>query len=202
MERTFHDEGSFYQACERSDWRLSWIVEVQEKARRKNQMLFSKESAVLQELILLIAKQNHRTMVLWAFEFADEMVRKLVERYPGEPRPGAAVAAAKEWASGEIKMPAAKQAILQVHALAKEIDSPEDIALCHAVGQACGVVHANGHALGFPIYDLTAIVRRCGVEHCVDAVEERVQNYIERIYYWQENYEHYPVKWAGFMLRD
>ena len=36
-------------------------------------------------------------------------------------------------------MRAAQRAILDVHAFAKEIKSLEDIALCHAIGQACGV---------------------------------------------------------------
>ena len=50
-------------------------------------------------------------------------------------------------------MPQAKAAILACHALAREWDSPEDIALCHAVGQGCSVVHTAGHAMGYPIYE-------------------------------------------------
>ncbi|WP_051571951.1 putative immunity protein [Ruminiclostridium cellobioparum] len=111
----------------------------------------------------MIQEQNHRTMVLWAFEFADETAQKLFERYPNKKRLGSAVLTSKDWAAGKVKMPVAKRAILQAHAVAKEIDSLEDIALCHAIGQACGVVHANGHAIGFPIYDLTAIIRKYGV---------------------------------------
>ncbi len=100
---------------------------------------------------------------MWAFEFADETAQKLFERYPNKKRLGSAVLTSKDWAAGKVKMPVAKRAILQAHAVAKEIDSLEDIALCHAIGQACGVVHANGHAIGFPIYDLTAIIRKYGV---------------------------------------
>lgn len=181
---------------------MNWVDEVQGRIKRKNQILFSKDSAFLQEIILLIEKQNHRTMVLWAFEFADEAVRKLLERYPDEARPGEAVAMSKAWAAGKVKMPIAKHAILQAHAFAKEIDSLEDIALCHAIGQACGVVHATGHAIGFPIYDLTAVIRRYGIEDCAQFVEERKRHYLERIYYWQENYRNYSGEWADFMIKD
>lgn len=181
---------------------LDWIDEVRERIKRKNQVLFSKNSEFLQDLILLIEEQKHQPMVLWAFEFADETVDKLCERYPTETRPREAVVLSKEWAAGKVKMPVVKHAILQVHTFAKEIDSLEDIALCHAIGQACGVVHANGHALGFPVYDLTAIVRHYGVDNCKDAVEKRISQYIERILYWQDNYKNYPHEWADFMKKN
>ena len=139
-------------------------------------------------------------MVLWAFEFADETVQKLTARYPGEKRFEEAVSVTKDWASGKVKMPLAKQAILQVHAVAKEINSLEDIALCHAIGQACGVVHTSGHSLGFPVYDLTAIIRRYGIDNCKEPVEKRKKQYIERILYWRENHSTYPCEWADFMF--
>ncbi len=179
---------------------MNWIAEAQGRIKRKNQVLFAKDSEFLQDLIRLIQEQNHKTMVLWACEFADETVQKLTARYPGEKRFEEAVTASKDWAAGKVKMPFAKQAILQVHAVAKEITSLEDIALCHAIGQACGVVHANGHALGFPVYDLTAIIRRCGIDECKEPVEKRKEQYIERIHYWKANHSTYPCQWAAFMM--
>lgn len=181
---------------------MDWINEVENRIKRKNQVLFSKDSEFLENLAVLIQEQNHQTMVLWAFEFADEAASRLRERYPNEHRPEEAVAVSKAWASGKVKMPVAQRAILQAHAFAKEIGSPVDIALCHAVGQACGTVHANGHALGFPIYELTAIIRSYGVPECKEAVEKRKQQYMDRIYYWRENHKSHPCEWAGFMLKD
>lgn len=181
---------------------MNWLDEVRDRIKRKNQVLFAKDSEFLQDLIQLIQEQDHRTMVLWAFEFADETVQKLSARYPNEKRFEEAVTATKDWAAGKVKMPYAKQAILHVHAVAKEISSPEDIALCHAVGQACGVVHANGHAIGFPVYDLTAIIRRVGVDECREVIENRKEQYIERIHYWRVNYLTYPYEWAAFLTAD
>ena len=178
---------------------MNWIDEVQSRMKRKSQILFAKNSGFLADLAALIQEQNHRTMVLWAFEYADDTVRRLLERYPNEKRLESAVLTSKAWAAGEVKMPAAKRAILQAHAVAKEIVSLEDKALCHAVGQACGVVHTIGHAIGFPIYELTAIVRHYGVPECKEAVEERKQQYIEKIYYWRDHYMDYSGEWAGFM---
>ena len=181
---------------------MDWLNEVQNRIKKGNQILFSKKSEFLADLTALIQEQNHRTMVLWAFELADETVQKLLERYPNEKRLSAAVPVSKAWAAGKVKMPVAQRAILQAHAVAKEIDSLEDRALCHAVGQACGVVHTSGHAVGFPIYDLTAIIRRYGIPECKTVVEARKRQYIERIYYWREHNKEYPREWAGFMAAD
>lgn len=181
---------------------MNWLSEVQQRIKRKNQILLAKDSEFLADLAVLIQEQNHRTMVLWAFEFADETVQKLYERYPNEKRLEYAVLTSKDWAAGKVKMPVAKRAILQAHAVAKEINSLEDIALCHAIGQACGVVHATGHAIGFSIYDLTAIIRHFGVPECKRNVEERKHQYMERLFYWKEHYKEYPYEWADYMMAD
>ena len=135
-----------------------WLAEVKAKAKRKNQILFSKDSLLLTDLCQLIARANRRALILWALELAEETARELAEKYPEDHRPLDAIAASRAWASGEIKMPIAKQAILNCHAMAKELENPTDIARCHAVGQACSVVHTVGHALGYPMYELTAII--------------------------------------------
>lgn len=181
---------------------MDWTCEVEHKLKRKNQILFSLDNPLLESLAELIEHQNHRTMVLWAFELADETAQILSERYPGEQRFEAAVSISKEWAEGKVKMPVAKRAILDVHAVAKEIESPEDSALCHAIGQACGVVHAKGHALGFPVYELTALVRRYGVSDSKEHIEKRVRYYEDRVIYWSEHHESLTREWADFMLKD
>ena len=98
-------------------------------------------------------------------------------------------------------MPLAKREILNCHAFAKQIVSLEDIALYHAVGQACGVVHAKGHAMGFPVYDLTAMIHCFGIENCKEQIEDRKQIYIDKIIYWKQNHKEYSGTWADFMLK-
>jgi hypothetical protein len=178
---------------------MNWVNDINRKLN--NKVLFSKDHYVLQELNELISTNNHRTMVLWAFDFVEETVQKVRKHYPDEMRPRIALDLSKDWAMGLVKMPIAKIAILNVHSFAKEITSEEDIALCHAIGQGCGVVHAKGHAIGFPVYDLTAIIRHYGINDCKIPVEERIKQYIERIYYWNTQYPQYD-KWANFMYKD
>ena len=150
---------------------------------------------------MLLREQSHRIVVLWALDFAAESVAKLEEKYSDEPRPRAALEAARAWAEGKIKMRLAQRKILDCHAFAKEIDSKEDIALCHAIGQACAVVHTVGHAMGYPMYELSAIIYRLGVENCSEAVERRKQEYIQKLFYWTEHVGDYEGEWADFMLK-
>jgi hypothetical protein len=178
------------------------LDDVRDKIKKKNQIFFAKNSEFLQDLTALIKVQNHKAMVLWAFEFADETAQKLLQKYPNEMRPHQAVLMRKSWAAGKVKMPVAQRAILDAHAFAKEISEPENIALCHAIGQACGTVHATGHAIGFPIYELTAIIKRYGLDSCREPVEKRKRLYIERIAYWRDNYEAYLCEWADFMTTE
>ena len=180
---------------------MDWLDEARIKLKRKNQVLFAKDAEFLQDLTMLFREQNHRVMVLWALDLAAGSVAQLEEAYPDEPRPKEALEAARAWAAGKIKMRLAQRKILDCHALAKELDSREDIALCHAVGQACAVVHTAGHAIGYPMYDLSAIVYRLGIENCADAVEQRKREYIDRLFYWGEHSDDYEGEWAQFMLK-
>ena len=165
---------------------MDWLDEVRTKLRRKNQVLFAKDAAFLRDLAVLLREQSHRTMALWALDLAAESVAKLEEKYPDEPRPREALEAAWAWAEGKIKMRLAQRKILDCHAFAKELGSKEDIALCHAIGQACAVVHTAGHAMGYPMYELSAIVYRLGIENCREAVEQWRQEYIQKLFYWNK----------------
>ena len=178
-----------------------WLAEVSAKAKRRNQILFSKESFLLDNLRHLIDQANRRVLILWALELAEDTVLQLAERYPEDLRPEEAIAASRAWAAGEIKMPIAKRAILNCHAMAKELTDSADIARFHAVGQACSVVHTAGHALGYPLYELTAIVLEQGLDNYRDAVEHRVMYYEQRLRYWMEHEKTCQVNWAGFLKK-
>lgn len=176
-----------------------WLAEVSAKAKRHNQILFSKDSLLLDNLRHLTDQANRRVLTLWALELAEETVLLLTERYPEDLRPGEAIAASRAWAAGEIKMSIAKRAILNCHAMAKELTDPADISRCHAVGQACSVIHTVGHALGYPMYELTAIVLEHGLENCRDPIEQRVMYYEQRLRYWTEYEKTCQLNWAGFL---
>lgn len=177
-----------------------WLTEVKAKAKRKNQIFFSKDSLLLDGLRQLVEQTNRRALVLWTLELAEETAVQLEAKYP-DHRPGEAVEAAHAWAKGEIKMPIAKRAILNCHAMAKELNDQADIARCHAVGQACSTVHTVGHALGYPMYELTAIVLESGLDACRDAVQQRVAHYTERLLYWRGREPNHPGSWANFLRK-
>ena len=178
---------------------MDWMEEAAAKLKRKNQVLFVKDSEYLQDLVSLFQGKNHRVMALWAFDLAAGSIAELEKKYPEEQRPREALAAARDWAAGKIKMRWAQRKILDCHAFAKEIEAKDDIASCHAIGQACAVVHTAGHAIGYPVYDLTAVIYRLGMENCAKAVEKRKQDYIDRLLYWRAHCDDYRGEWAPFM---
>ena len=98
---------------------MDWIDEVSVRLKKKNQVLFSKNSEYMQDLMMLFATQSHRVMALWAFDFASESISKLEKKYPEEKRPREALEAVKDWASGKIKMRLAQRKILDCHAICK-----------------------------------------------------------------------------------
>ena len=145
--------------------------------RRGNRLLFNRNSACLQPLLADFRRESRRALVCWALARAESPVALLASRYPKDGRPMDALRLSRLWAEGKIKMPLARQAILQVHAMAREVSSPADEALCHAVGQGCAAVHAEDHAIGLALYELTAIVLDRGLDQCEAAVEARIAAY-------------------------
>ena len=135
----------------------------------------------------------------WALEAVKEPAARL-EALTGSDIPGRTLAAARCWAAGEITMPVAKREILLCHHLAAEMQEPEAVALCHAVGQACSVIHTPRHGMGLPVYELTALVRRYGLPEGAEAVEERVEAYA-RLLAAQPEEAGPGEKWAAFLLR-
>lgn len=176
------------------------LTDMKIKWKRKNQILFSRESACLQDLLADIKKQSHQTLVLWALKFVEEIVITLENKYPDDNRPRVAIEKTRQWARGDIKMPEAKKAILAVHAMAKDITDVSDQALCHAVGQGCGTVHVETHAIGLVVYELTAIVRRYGLDDCEQMLIKRINEY--QTYLLECAKKTHQYQWAKFISDD
>lgn len=175
--------------------------DVAQRIARKNQILFSRDSTCLKELLGLMAQQDHRTLILWALDCARGPVKTIEARCPDEKRPSHCIERCSAWAKGEIKMPEAKRAILAAHQAAKELDDAVCAALCHAVGQAGAAVHTPRHAPGLPIYELTAVVLEQKGEHYEELVLTKIRYYIERLAYWQSKASLDERQWAGFLMK-
>lgn len=176
--------------------------DVEARIKKGNQLLFSRESACLQELIEGLGKQNHRTVILWALDCAQIPLAEIETEYPFEQRPRRCLQIGAQWAQGKVKMPEAKKAILACHAVAKTIDDPAMIALCHAIGQAAASVHTETHALGLAIYELTALVIRSKDIDWINPVSEKLAYYTQRLSYWAENTDKETREWASFLSDD
>lgn len=178
------------------------LEDVRIKYEKKNKILFSRDSKCLQGLLDLIRKQKHRTIVMWAFISIEDIYNELIKKYPNEDRLERGISLCKAWSRGDIKMPVAKKALLDIHAIAKEIDNPYDIALFHAIGQGCATVHVETHAIGLVMYELTAIVLKYGIDNCEEAILSKINKYIINLKLCEKEIINNKDKWASFLLND
>lgn len=177
------------------------MTDVRARYRRGNRLLFTRESPCLQELLVCIRQESRRTLVCWALTSAEQPVELLAARYPEDNRPREALMLSRLWAEGSVKMPLARKTILQVHAMAREARTPADEALCHAVGQGCSAVHAEDHAIGLALYELTAIVREQGLDSCEAAIGARVAEYMACLAESRAAAMEPGRSWAGFLMK-
>lgn len=179
------------------------FLDVAIKIKKKNQILFSRESKCLYNLRSLICEQKHLTLVLWVFDCLGIPLSELMLRHPEEIDIQKAYDLCLLWAEGKIKMPIARRSILDCHAVAKRLNNPYDIALCHAIGQGCATVHVETHALGLVFYELTAIVIKQGYSNYEIDLMTKINYYEERLRWWQNNIQRYETEktWADFLVR-
>lgn len=101
-------------------------------------------------------KSDHRSLVLWATDCADHVLRYFEEKYPRDNRPRKAVEAGRAWVRGEIAMSEARAAASAAHAAARDADQAAPRAAARAAGQAAATAHAAGHARHAATYAATA----------------------------------------------
>lgn len=122
--------------------------------------LGSRGSPYIQPLAQLLAAQDKTTVASWCIGYAQEHLLPIYETaYPGDARPRHALAAARDWLAGRVKLPAVKHIILnECHAAAREAEAnPAAQAAARACGQAASCIHTPGHALGIVFYGTAAI---------------------------------------------
>lgn len=159
-------------------------------------ILFTRDSPCLSRLSEDLNAADRRTVVIWALENAARVADVLEASHPDDPRPSAAVSACISWSMGDVLMPVAKRAILDVHTMARDMDDPADAALCHAVGQGCSCVHTPKHALGLPVYELTAAFLRSGGDQ--SSIERIMDAYLDTLGRAVSEAQK-PRIWAGFL---
>lgn len=178
------------------------FLDVEEKIRRNNKILFSRDSVCLQKLIRLIEVQKHRTIVMWALDCAYLTLKEFEAKYPHEIRPRICLGLCEKWAKGQIKMPIAKRAILDSHTVAKEINDLEYGLLCQSIAHAGATVHVETHALGLIFYELTSIIIKLNKVNYYETIKDKLGFYYNRLKYWEQNINSYQGEWASFLLDD
>jgi len=121
---------------------------------KPRKMLSDLDAAYIQSLMKLIQTQSKTTLVVWAVDYAERILLPLWSKhYPDDRRLQNALNAAREWLSGEIKLPQAKKVILDCHAAAREAEgNPVAQAAARAVGQCASTIHSPRHCIGLPLY--------------------------------------------------
>ena len=121
-------------------------------------------------------EQDHRSLVLWAADCAEQVLPYFEEKYPQDDRPRKAIEAGRAWVRGEIKISQARAAAFAAHAAARDAADAAAIAAARSTGHAAATAHVPDHARHAANYAVTAAT--CAAIPGADsAAEERDRQY-------------------------
>jgi hypothetical protein len=102
-----------------------------------------------------LTDSDHHLLALWAALCAEHVLHLFESAQPSDPRPRQAIAQARAWVRGEIRMSQAREAAGHAMGAARElIGAPRHAA--YAAGQAAAVAHVAAHELGAAAYAIKA----------------------------------------------
>ncbi len=103
-----------------------------------------------------LSDEHHRLLALWAAECTEHVLPLFEQARPDDPRPRRAIALARAWTRGEVKMTQAREAAGEANDAARELSgAPRHAA--HSAGQAAAVPHVAAHYLGAAAYAIKAV---------------------------------------------
>lgn len=104
-------------------------------------------------------EQDHRSLAIWATDYAEKILPFFEKAYPKDDRPRKAIEACRTWVrTGVFKMADIRGASLAAHAAAR--DAKENDAACfaaRAAGQTAATPHVPQHAFGAFYYGFKAV---------------------------------------------
>ena len=103
-----------------------------------------------------VSEREHKSLVRWAADCAEHVLRFFEQEYPDDNRPREAIEAARAWANDELTTGEARRAALAAHAAAREAGNDAAIAAARSTGHAAGTAHVTGHARHAADYALDA----------------------------------------------
>lgn len=114
------------------------------------------DTSINKSIVELLSKQDHRTLVLWATDCAENVLPYFEEKYPKDSRPRKAIEVGRAWLRGEIAMSEARTAAFATHAAARDTNQAAACATARAAGHAAATVHVAGHAVHAATYAANA----------------------------------------------
>jgi hypothetical protein len=104
----------------------------------------------------MLTEPHHHLLALWAAACAEHVLALFESARPDDPRPRVAIAHARAWARGGVKMMQARKAAGHAQAAARDLRrAPRHAA--YAAGQAAVVPHVAAHELGAAAYAIKAV---------------------------------------------
>jgi len=89
---------------------------------------------------------EHKLLGIWAADCAEHVLPNFEVYYPKDDRPRQAIAAARAWVLGNLKVTEARKFALAAHAAARNATRPESIAAARSAGHAAATAHVPSHA--------------------------------------------------------
>jgi hypothetical protein len=102
-----------------------------------------------------LTDSDHRLLALWAASCAEHVLDLFESAQPEDPRPRQAIAHARDWVRGDVRMTQARAAAGHAMAAARDLRGAARHA-AYAAGQAGVVAHVAAHELGAAAYAIKA----------------------------------------------
>jgi hypothetical protein len=102
-----------------------------------------------------LTDSHHQLLALWAATCAEHVLHLFESEQPLDRRPRQAIAKARAWVRGEIKMTEAREAAGMANGAARELSGAARHA-AYAAAQAAAVAHVAAHELGAAAYAIKA----------------------------------------------
>jgi hypothetical protein len=99
---------------------------------------------------------DHQLLALWAAACAEHVLHLFESARPSDTRPREAIAQARAWVRGVIKMSEARAAAGHANAAARDLSGAARPA-AYAAAQAAAVAHVAAHELGAAAYAIKAV---------------------------------------------
>ncbi|NLG23382.1 MAG: hypothetical protein GX555_18360 [Actinomycetales bacterium] len=103
-----------------------------------------------------LSDAHHHLLALWAVDCAEHVLPLFETVRPEDPRPRDAVAAARAWVAGDLRMMEARAAGGHAMGAARELTGAARHA-AYSAGQAACVAHVAEHDLGAAAYAIRAV---------------------------------------------